>query len=474
MHNRKLYNQIINSISKVVKKQINEAFEFNSVNKKRNSINTIDILIKDIVYRIIDTGRLDTKDMHFILSLPAANYKANNNEIHSLVTNCVKILGDNCNLNWIDVSNVTNMSKLFENSTFNGDISNWNVSNVTNMSKLFENSAFNGDISNWDVSNVTDMSAMFAWSIFNGDISNWDVSNVKNMQRMFAWSNFNRDISKWHISNVNDMQRMFAWSNFNSDISKWNINKECNTIRMFSHGFINNEYKPKGVLISESFNFGSVDKQKKRINVYSRFFDILEKPYKTITQGDKEFIELLTLTDNFYKVQSKDILISIIEKYIKIFGDNCNLNWIDVSNITDMSYIFYNSKFNGDISQWNVSNVTNMQGMFSNSKFNGDISQWNVSNVTNMEKMFRSSIFNGDISQWDVSNVTNMYCMFALAEFKGDISQWNVSNVIDMSYMFKNSKFNNDISKWNVYINCNTSDIFKDCPIKDEYKLKYK
>ena len=474
MHNRKLYNQIINSISKVVKKQINEAFEFNSVNKKRNSINTIDILIKDIVYRIIDTGRLDTKDKHFILSLPAANYKANNNEIHSLVTNCVKILGDNCNLNWIDVSNVTNMSKLFENSTFNGDISNWNVSNVTNMSKLFENSAFNGDISNWDVSNVTDMSAMFAWSIFNGDISNWDVSNAKNMQRMFAWSNFNRDISKWNVSNVNDMKRMFAWSNFNSDISKWNINKECNTIRMFCHGSINNEYKPKGVLISESFNFGSVDKQKKRINVYSRFFDILEKPYKTITQEDKEFIELLTLPDNFYKVQSKDILISIIEKYIKIFGDNCNLNWIDVSNITDMSYIFYNSKFNGDISQWNVSNVTNMQGMFSNSKFNGDISQWNISNVTNMEKMFRSSIFNGDISQWDVSNVTDMREMFYSSVFNGDISQWNVSNVIDMSYMFKNSKFNNDISKWNVYINCNTSDIFKDCPIKDEYKPKYK
>lgn len=258
MHNRKLYNQIINSISKVVKKQINEAFEFNSVNKKRNSINTIDILIKDIVYRIIDTGRLDTKDMHFILSLPAASYKANNNEIHSLVTNCVKIFGDNCNLNWIDVSN------------------------VTNMSKLFEDSAFNGDISNWDVSNVTDMSVMFAWSNFNSDISNWDVGNVKNMQRMFTWSNFNSDISKWNVSNVTNMQGMFQYSEFNSDISKWNINKECNTIRMFYHGSINNEYKPKGVLISESFNFDAVDKQKKRIriNVYSRFFDILENHIK--------------------------------------------------------------------------------------------------------------------------------------------------------------------------------------------------
>ena len=426
MHNRKLYNQIINSISKVVKKQINEAFEFNSVNKKRNSINTIDILIKDIVYRIIDTGRLDTKDKHFILSLPAANYKANNNEIHSLVTNCVKILGDNCNLNWIDVSNVTNMSKLFENSTFNGDISNW------------------------DVSNVTDMSVMFAWSIFNRDISNWDVSNAKNMQRMFAWSNFN------------------------SDISKWNINKECNTIRMFYHGSINNEYKPKGVLISESFNFGSVGKQKKRINVYSRFFDILEKPYETITQEDKEFRELLTLPDNFYKVQSKDILISIIEKYIKIFGDNCNLNWIDVSNITDMSYIFYNSKFNGDISQWNVSNVTDMRDLLYQSKFTGDISQWNVSNVTNMNYMFFLSKFNGDISSWNVSNVTSMSGMFQDSVFNGDISQWDVSNVTDMNRMFQDSKFIGNISNWNVSNVTDMQNMFSNCHIKEEYEPKFK
>lgn len=104
---------------------------------------------------------MDTKDKHFILSLPAASYKANNNEIHSLVTNCVKIFGDNCNLNWIDVSN------------------------VTNMSKLFEDSAFNGDISNWDVSNVTDMSVMFAWSNFNSDSYNWDVSNVTDKCKMF-------------------------------------------------------------------------------------------------------------------------------------------------------------------------------------------------------------------------------------------------------------------------------------------------
>ncbi len=58
---------------------------------------------------------------------------------------------------------VTDMSELFlYQQSFNQDISFWDVSNVTNMYRMFEGSWFNQDINSWDVGNVTDMSAMFS------------------------------------------------------------------------------------------------------------------------------------------------------------------------------------------------------------------------------------------------------------------------------------------------------------------------
>ena len=151
-----------------------------------------------------------------------------------------------------------------------------------------------------------------------------------------------------------------------------------------------------------------------------------------------------------YHPETKDELEDIIKQKIESEGNECNLNDIDTSNITNMSNLFAFSKFNGDISRWNVSKVTNMKYMFAYSKFNGDISKWNVYNVENMRGMFSSSKFNGDLSNWDVSNTRDMSGMFANSNFNGDISKWDVSNVIDKSH------------------------IFDDCPIEEKYKPKFK
>ena len=89
-----------------------------------------------------------------------------------------------------------------------------------------------------------------------------------------------------------------------------------------------------------------------------------------------------------YHPKTRNELEDIINQRIKSEGNKCDLNDIDISNITDMSNLFAFSKFNGDISKWNVSNVKNMKSMFLYSKFNSDISNWDVSNVTNNAYMF--------------------------------------------------------------------------------------
>ena len=472
MHNRKLYNQIINSISKVVKKQINEAFDFGTINKQGKNANVYDI-IYPIIKKIANKKKIaDITDAEYNLLITYTGiYKARDKgELYNIIKNSIKYFGNECNLNWIDVSNITDMYYLFRSTKFNGDISEWNVSNVTRMEQMFAWSEFNGDISKWDVSNVKDMGCMFTGTPFNGDISQWDVSNVRNMSSMFHQSEFNGDISQWDVSNVRemysmfseskfngdisqwdvrnvtDMEMMFSGSLFNGDISNWNINTDCNIDDMFKDCSIKEEYKPKKMKINESFNFSSVNKSKKPTNIYSKFYNILGKSYNEITEEDKEYIKFFP--DGIYKVQDKEELKKIIKRTVRLLGYDCNLNWIDVSNVTDMS------------------------NLFQNSKFNGDISRWDVSNVTNMSRMFMNSLFNGDISKWDVSSVTNMHCMFHNTGFNNDISSWDVSNVIYMSGMFDNTPFNKDISNWKINPNCKIDFIFADCPIEEQYKPK--
>ena len=133
-------------------------------------------------------------------------------ELQYIISRRIKAEGNEVDLNDIDTSNITDMSSLFKDTDFNGDISNWNVSKITDMNRMFLScTEFNSDISDWDVSKVTNMFSMFfECENFNQDISGWNVSKVKNMTCMFlGCSKFNQDISKWDVSNVNDSRFMF-------------------------------------------------------------------------------------------------------------------------------------------------------------------------------------------------------------------------------------------------------------------------
>ena len=101
------------------------------------------------------------------------------------------------------------------------------------------------------------------------------------------------------------------------------------------------------------------------------------------------------------KPRTKDELEKIIKDAFA--HKQYNLNCIDTSYIKDMSGLFKGVEHNFDVSDWDVSNVTNMSYMFDRCKsFNCDLSVWNVHNVTNMRCMFYDcKKLNCDLSAWD-------------------------------------------------------------------------
>ena len=107
---------------------------------------------------------------------------------------------------------------------------------------------------------------------------------------------------------------------------------------------------------------------------------------------------------------NKDELRTLIEQELEHQGPDADLNFIDTSLITDMSYLF--EGFNRLHIKFFIRNIK--------------IDEWDVSNVTNMTRMFNiCTQFNCDLSSWDVSNVNDMDYMFGHCyEFRCDLSGW--------------------------------------------------
>ena len=122
----------------------------------------------------------------------------NKDHLNELISEEIRLNGLECDLNHIDVSQIAEMSFVFQHSRFNGNISLWDVSNVKDMVGLFYNSKFTGDICNWDVSRVTNMGSMFCNAQFNGDLTNWKPYSLADVIGTFTncsaplpyWANF--------------------------------------------------------------------------------------------------------------------------------------------------------------------------------------------------------------------------------------------------------------------------------------------
>jgi surface protein len=176
---------------------------------------------------------------------------------------------------------------------------------------------------------------------FNGNISEWNVSNVEDMYSMFENSAFNGDISQWNVSKVTNMNYMFHKSKFTGDISNWMPYSLKSTSDIFDKSHIN-------------------------------------KPFWSEIEGNERIEHTININH----------LRNLIKQEIVKKGKECDLNHIDVSSFTNLSGLFKDIEFNGDISKWDVSNVEYMSSMFSGSGFKGDLSNWKPYKLRKVDNVF--------------------------------------------------------------------------------------
>ena len=296
------------------------------------------------------------------------------------------------------------------------DLKMLDTQNVTSMESMF--SGCSGltslDLTPLDTSNVISMDSMFAncSELINLNLTSLDTSKVKNMCNLFFYcKNLTElNLNSFNTKNVTDMSYMFVCcANLkNIDCSKMNAGNVTSAYDMFS-----NCEKIEAISLP---NFS-----KKLIGICG---------YTQKSPIDRPFIEINGM---FEKCRNLT---------------NLNLSNIDMSNIRDTEYMFYDCRKLNNIGLAflkNTQKVKNMSYMFSgcSSLTSLDLTSLDTSNVKDMSNMFGGftgckKLTNLDISSFKTQNVENMYFMFSGCSSLTslDLTPLDTQNVTNMGYMF--------------------------------------
>ncbi len=256
-------------------------------------------------------------------------------------------------------------------------------------------------LANWDSSKVTSLDCAFMFDQSLSDLSplsDWDVHNVTGLIQTFMYDTSLCNISalaNWDTSNVSNMLGLFDGAKSLPDafaLRNWDTSNVTDMSYMFSKAI------SLAYIDVSNWNTSKVTSMKNMFQVGESY------------KGNG---------------QLKDII---------------GLGSLDVSNVTDMTCMFYGA---GQMTYY-------------------DIGNWNVSKVESMNHMFcdNYSLRSLDLSNWDVSNVKTMYCMFD-DNYKlktiGDVSHWNTVSLIDIggwlngAYSFiGDNQGTLDLSGWNT------------------------
>lgn len=323
---------------------------------------------------------------------------------------------------------------------------------ITDLTSAFYNcTMFNQDISGWDVSNVTSMNSTFSNCVeFDQPIGSWNIGKVGTSSELpgaYAMESifdnvvkFSQDLSQWCTAYIEYMPNNFGGNLRNDQYPVWGTcprNEVPVPIRYFEFETESTDTVFGGELILKLTVPPETTWTLVRINPETKEENILSTSVENSTGiipigGSSE-------TYNSYRFEGEASKLIMEFEHNIVDGHN-QRGSVDVTRMSD--YIAsYEFKLN-ILSLWMPAKlpkcVTSTSNMFAGiNKFNSNpVGDWDVSNVTDMSYMFYAcNEFTGggmysSMPSWDVSKVTNMEGMFSHAyKFKLDLSNWCVSNI---------------------------------------------
>lgn len=163
-------------------------------------------------------------------------------------------------------------------------------------------------------------------------------------------------------------------------------------------------------------------------------------------------------TDLHYRVKSKKQLIDIIGRLSQISPDDIDLNWIDISSLTDLTRVFAKLKnLNIDCSEWDTSHIEKFNYIFAfSSNTNIKANNWQFDSAKEFDGMFymcKTINVEIDAEHWNSENVKSMTNMFAYCSNQNLLhyaTKLDISGCQNFGSMFADSKCNEDLSSWEI------------------------
>lgn len=384
------------------------------------------------------------------------------------------------NIDYPKFHNINSYSGNSYNLTYKLDLSDWDTSNIKHMSSMFSDcySLTYINLSKFNTSNVIYMNNMFSncYSLTYIDLSRFNTSNVTAIREMFAGTGkINMiDMSKWDLSKLTDdgFKDVFKGSYCeNIKLPNMNLKKKFNTYYGQTFKYL---YELKSLQAPELVNSYTNNIKFLFAGDHELYdVDMLDWDFSNVTYAYGAFYGTKISNVSANLVNAKD---SIYSMFRESYADSINISNLEISNkVTDTMWMFGDTKStsidfvdNNGNTKFDTSGVTNMSYMFMNSKnlttING-LNKLNTSNLKDIGAMFYNcnSLTSLDLSDWDTSNINNVtsslntndktglfeYC-FELVDLKLP-RKFITAKVKDISGMFNNTRLTSlDLSDWDT------------------------